>query len=184
MKKISPIIFNTPMVQAIQAGRKKQTRRVMRHQPTMVDESGAWWKMLSGGLFLNLLKCPYGQSGDILYVRETHTVNILGHGYIYRADCGEMPILGKWTPSIHMKKVAARTFLEITRIRWERVADISEADAVAEGCAGGGTWDTAPSLQFMSLWESINGPESWAANPWVWVLDFKETSLTDIWPII
>lgn len=110
----------------------------------------------------------------------------LGACYLYRADsCAErerdLVAPGQpWKPSIHMRREASRITLELTDVRVERLQDISDADAQAEGCeprqpltAAGivipGQWR----LGFRDLWESINGPESWAANPWVWVLNFK-----------
>ncbi|HEK2744527.1 hypothetical protein JEP37_02230 [Proteus mirabilis] len=114
-----------------------------------------------------------------------------GHGYytghiIYSAD-GDFTwgdddgcIDGRscWKPSIHMPRWASRITLEITNIRVERLNDISQSDAIAEGCwygRGGGVPDKAitPSDQFPTLWEEIYGDGSWSSNPWVWVIEFK-----------
>lgn len=103
---------------------------------------------------------------------------------LYRAD-GHEKLTG-WTPSIHMLRWASRITLEITGVRAERLQDISEADCIAEGIeprADGWAWytgtdrdwtyTTQPRTSYRSLWESINGHESWYANPWVWVVEFK-----------
>ena len=82
-----------------------------------------------------------------------------------------------------MPRWASRITLEITGVRVERLQEISEKDAIAEGCIcpnygiddywkKAGDPDT-PADVFMELWQSINGPESWSANPWVWVIEFK-----------
>lgn len=103
---------------------------------------------------------------------------------LYRAD-GHEKLTG-WTPSIHMRRWASRITLEITGVRVERLQDISEADCIAEGIeprADGWAWytgtdrdwtyTTQPRTSYRSLWESINGHESWYDNPWVWVVEFK-----------
>lgn len=104
--------------------------------------------------------------------------------------------LGPWKPSIHMPRKASRIQLGITNIRVERLQDISRQDAIAEGIRHSGLtingisegdhfydylmktedmceWFTNPIASFQSLWHSINGPDSWTANPWVWVIEFK-----------
>lgn len=131
-------------------------------------------------------ECPYGQPGDQLWVRETHRP-IIGQtcGLIavdYKADPQEkwerMRDQGgksKWTPSIHMKREYSRIQLEIVSVRVELLNDCSEADAKAEGV------DPATCVHeyydgYSKLWESINGAGSWAANPWVWVIEFKRVN--------
>jgi hypothetical protein len=79
----------------------------------------------------------------------------------------------KWRPSIFMPRWASRILLEITAIRVERLQDISEADARAEGIAKNQCPDWHALMDYQVLWESINGPGSWAANPWVWVVEFR-----------
>ena len=154
----------------------------------------------------DIIACPYGQPGDRLWVRETWNSSglnwrkpirdmrkVLGPVH-YSADPehgGWMPYWGPMKPSIHMPRWASRITLEITRVRVERLQDISEADAMAEGIErqeDGLGWkrgpisgdhpNTAtrtafPRLAYHSLWESINGPDSWATNPWVWAIEFK-----------
>ncbi len=87
-----------------------------------------------------------------------------------------------WRPSIHMPRWASRITLEITDIRVERLQEISYADAMAEGVPftelppGQGRPDPLHRAKFADLWESINGPGSWEANPWVWVIEFKRVT--------
>lgn len=92
---------------------------------------------------------------------------------------------GQYRPSIHMPRWACRIVLEITDVRVERVQDISDGDALCEGipvepvrpgvdvCIDGEWWPGQPVKHFRSLWQSINGSDSWDANPWVWALTFK-----------
>jgi hypothetical protein len=153
---------------------------------------------------LILEHCPYGQVGDLIWVRESwnhfpkdfpHTMN--NKPYCYRADFTPVPNCEvakedqfKWKPSIHMPKAAARIWLEITEITVERLWDISEEDAKAEGATANlhdisykewGVLDKFPPVHFLEyqkyffeLWVGINGPESWNSNPWVWVVKFKK----------
>lgn len=84
-----------------------------------------------------------------------------------------------WRPSIHMPRWACRLVLEVTGVRVERLHGISDQDCIAEGCAGGHDsipnyrYNALPSEHFRWLWNSINGPDAWDANPWVWVVEFK-----------
>lgn len=120
--------------------------------------------------------CPYGQPGDTLWVRETFfdTTGEWKPRYQYRANGTDLLPGWKWSPSIFMPRPASRITLEITSVRVERLNDISEEDARAEGC----DWKNTPHfgnsrLAYRSLWESINGPGSWDANPWVWMIQFR-----------
>lgn len=189
-----PILFSGEMVRAILDGRKTQTRRVIKLKTgDTFDEhalKGAiqeWRPMYDEvarkvvGKTAALIRCPYGQPGDRLWVRETFADEGCRQDRddcYYRAD-GESDLQGGgWTPSIHMPRWASRITLEIVSVRVERLREISEADAKAEGCwygKGGGEVDHAvlPENHFPTLWESINGPGSWGANPWVWVVEFK-----------
>ncbi len=203
--KERPIIFSGPMVRALLAGTKTQTRRVMKHQPTHFNPAGV--PRVANPYFgpSAVLRCPYGQPGDLLWVRETFAkIDGQTRPWIetdYRATYAHGDRLGdhlgikkRWTPPIHMPRAASRITLEITEVRVERLQEISEADAVAEGCArlplqdGHGAWwsadvDAGPALHgrtardaYRLLWESINGPGSWGENPWVWVIAFKVCS--------
>jgi len=169
--KERPILCIAPMVRAILDGSKTQTRRVAKLTDTgrikAVGSPRNWHPDDPNAL----IACPYGQPGDRLWVRESISATVCAcgqdycTGYIYRAD-GEPPTRLKWRPSIHMPRAASRITLEIVSVRVERLLDISEADARAEGVAS--------VSEYFELWKSINGaapsPEN---NPWVWVVEFK-----------
>lgn len=202
--KERPILFSGPMVRAILDGRKTQTRRMMKHQPPVRSLGFSRSKVVHEFSICGRdHRCPYGKPGDRLWVRETwQALADFGHGhriatkediaagnasFRYRAtdETGWIPPLA-WRPSIHMPRWASRITLEIVNVRVERLQDISEGDSEAEGTA---TWiETRRQLdqvkgvlsetyyrdQFRELWQSINGPESWNANPWVWVVEFRK----------
>ena len=204
--KERPILFNAPMVRALLAGTKTHTRRALKPQPsefvggpgvTLRDGSPAPLIALDDSVepYGREIACPYGKPGDRLWVRETwHDASSSLHSCaLYRADGIDLH-WDKWAPSIHMPRWASRITLEITSVRVERLQDISEVDAAAEGltfsakarrsdgCMGiyelhmpDGKLhfnDNARDL-FRTLWEQINGPDSWAANPWVWAIEFR-----------
>lgn len=194
--KERPILFSAPMVRALLAGTKTQTRRVVKPAPqTVRNHRSAAWDGDPAELMKLLTtagrRCPYGQPGDRLWCRETWlTVN--GDDTFYRADylhdpAGDRAHGVAWKPSIHMHRSRSRITLEVTGVRVERLQDISEADALAEGVTplpGGDMWTAGglydgplhaarPQWAYRRLWEQINGPESWAANPWVWVVEFR-----------
>ena len=133
---MKPIIFSGPMVAAIYDLRKTQTRRVIKPQP---DDDGMIHAITNTGA-VSLLDvrdeglAPY-RVGDVLYVRETWTYHEgARYGIIFKARCPQnLAQRIKWKPSIHMPKEAARLFMRVTDVRAERVNDISEADALAEG---------------------------------------------------
>ena len=207
--KERPILFSAPMVRALLAGTKTQTRRVYKAR------NGGIWPNHNDlpGMRQILRNSPHGQPGDRLWVRETwgyidpdnsgyeietgpgahFAPELMQEGHAlrdfwrrrvaYRATWKEPTYgvgpdaPGRWRSSIHMPRWASRILLEITSVRVERLQDINEADAKAEGVElsydrdrmRGGTWKGG----YRMLWESINGPGSWDANPWVWVLEFK-----------
>ena len=142
------------------------------------------------------MHCPYGIPGDQLWVRET--LRDSGTGWRYAADsmaitmsktCHDYPAMIAWAhhqerdycPSIHMPRWASRITLAVTSVRVERVQDITEADALAEGCDGDCGIGYLPAHQagpcvyhFAQLWDTINGTRApWASNPWVWVVGFE-----------
>lgn len=231
-----PILFSAPMVRAILDDKKTQTRRLVKDQaeyelvlflrvqdgypdgrPRFVFES-------DGGEPVGIV-CPYGQSGDRLWVRETWA-HVFGHeesesweqptkyfvvdGWhkniaatnagpvFYEADGYDEPSW-PWRPSIHMPRWASRLTLEVTGVRVERLQDISDDDARAEGVerndliisgfdegiryrdyAGNddmAEWFSDPVRSYRTLWESIHGPVSWDANPWVWVVEFQRAEV-------
>tara|TARA_R110002094_G_scaffold54390_7_gene65607 strand:- start:3252 stop:3815 length:564 start_codon:yes stop_codon:yes gene_type:complete len=184
------------MVRAILDGRKTQTRRVMKPQPG--NDNRIPWPGRKN-IVINIRDdrvpqlCPYGQPGDRLWVRETFRLfdshqecscydSCVCSKYngkpVYRADSYWDE--SKWKPSIYMPRWASRITLEVTGVRVERLQDIGEEGAKAEGVIGedeaaaaGLTWYDKPRRAFRFLWESINGPGSWDANPWVWVVEFR-----------
>lgn len=201
--KLRPILFSTEMVQAILAGCKTQTRRVVKPQPdgypcgictssTESKDIGAFGFAKDERITANI-KCHYGQVGDVLWVRETWAP-ALGY-FAYKADYTAETLAlpenkGLWKPSIHMPFEAARIFLQITDIRVERLQDITEEDAKAEGvwpsdrdmtlaqryynyCNPSNPQGFSFKVGFELFWQSINGKDSWNANLWVWVIEFE-----------
>lgn len=227
--RFKPILFSTPMVQAILEGRKTQTRRII-DLPKGINVSdfysGDKGFLTTKGFFQLILKTDFEKAitlfpkykiGDILWVRETfgvHEGSVQG-SYAYsegeevkfpphflqngirrcidfKADYPKSSL--KWKPSIFMPKEACRIFLKVTDVRVERLQDISEEDAIAEGI-GIARWTNnfinymnhensfdknstylglkGAICSFWSLWEKINGEKSWEENPFVWVYTFE-----------
>ena len=207
-----PILFSAPMVLAILAGAKTQTRRAIKAaRPEWIrlnpqphpDADGRLCFGWDGNVGYPM-RCPYGQPGDKLWVREAYMPDPPDDGTwagtawrgcrdsqlediperfrtpahcIHRATWQGGDLVG-WRPSIHMPRWASRITLEITGVRVEKLQDISEADARAEGCRSNA--DTLAETgyatcrdAFRDLWESINGPGSWDANHWVWCIEFR-----------
>lgn len=196
--KERPILFSGEMVRAILDGRKTMTRRVIKVQPPddayilgrMVESTARadrknegklhWIKFNDSRIISSdktYFKCPYGQIGDMLWVRETYIEDT--NGIHYKADdkfnCAKE--LGGWTPSIFMFREYSRINLEITNIRVERLSDITEEDAKAEGVAkeGNTVYPYSFKEMFSHLWDSINSKRGfgWDKNPWVWVIEFR-----------
>lgn len=248
--KERPILFSSPMVRALLAGRKTQTRRVVKPKPAEAlnflggrcdgsisgaDDIELRWdaccdddgKRLDPQWLAFCAEYPeegclpigraYGQPGDRLWVRETFAHD--GAETLYAADCSDAELAeerklrrefrgiadefpgGHWRPSIHMPRALSRIMLQITDVRVERLQEISETDAIDEGVLGlGKDWNasafpdyyeafaiaagnhTKPPLgptpveRYVKLWEQRNGAGSWAANPWVWVIEFERLS--------
>lgn len=231
--KTRPILFSTPMIQALLDGRKTITRRAIKWE-ALHKQAGisfpskvrlAWFRLLknwgldAGDGVMREVNCPYGKPGDLLWVRETlvedcnHSVSLVGYkaGVAFVKHPWDCP--RHYIPSIHMKRIYSRLTLEITDIRVERLNDISEEDAKAEGIfftdygrncfhyggppadvgdcpsgevthpqRNGWSWKNTKHHDqclgtartgFMNLWQSINGPDSWEANPWVWCVSFR-----------
>ena len=192
------MIFNAEMVRAILDGRKTQTRRPIKWKQTRFTEIGEredgskWpWSEDAEHACDFWHPCPFGAVGDRIWVRETW--NKYGGLLTYRADHDwiddmrkETVCTAKWVPSIHMPRWASRILLEITNVRVERLNAISEEDARAEGIIDGGCLNCGEpepcgcanpepdaTDAFAYLWQSIYGQESWNADPWVWVIEFK-----------
>ena len=191
-----PIIFSAPMVRAILAGTKTQTRRVVKfkpwHQIEQRDDGTPWpWMYDDDRAADHWVPCPYGQPGDWLWVRETFAkIDGQTQPWIetdYRATythgdrlSDSLGIKKRWTPAIHMPRAASRITLEVTGVRVERLQDISETDTVAEGIpAGEVSPDDAGRFAYRLLWESLHGSGSWDANPWLWVVEFKRITQKD-----
>ncbi|HFF8969403.1 hypothetical protein [Serratia marcescens] len=179
--KERPVIFNGEMVRAILDGRKTQTRRALnwKRQPytEMAErDDGSLWPWAEDGERGGDIwfSCPFGEVGDRLWVRETF--GDCGNRLVYRADTedGAASQVKRWVPSIHMPRWASRITLEITGVRVERLQDISEADAIAEGGTKHFNIDW-----FGPLWASIYGVDSWNSNPWVWVIEFRRVEVRD-----
>lgn len=202
--KETGLMFKAPLVRAILEGRKTQTRRVVKgvgHDNCIALRKPSKTK---AGVFTHAMDapklglCPCGKPGDLIYVRETFSQHPEWGQLAFRADGEEFEDADgwlwepKWKPAIHMPKALARIWLEVTGVRVERLNEISESDCWAEGVEEvmhefdgvsqcemakrlGCCIDDAKPL-FAQLWESTGG--DWAANPWVWVVDFKILSTT------
>lgn len=174
--KERPILMSAPMVMALLDNRKTQTRRIVKFLPGCRHDmqqraDGTYWPDWTKDDYTGDQPCPHGRPGDRLWVKETF--NLCGGKPFYRAS-GEMHADWKWKPSLFMRRENSRITLEIARVRCERLNDISEADARAEGCEPlGDDVSQAFRLGYMHLWGRINGPGSWSANPWVWVIEFR-----------
>lgn len=205
--KERPVIFNGEMVRAIIDGRKTQTRRPIKF-PLLDKNMGCELagNELAGEVRAgNYSNVPFGQVGDRLWVRETWQGPLVDEEHLddylanvekfqtpqfceYAADGGARPefcdlddnVRQGWRPSIHMPRWASRITLEITAVRVERLNDISEEDAKAEGVKTGvspGHEHMMHQVAFSELWQSIYGAENWRANPWVWVIEFRRVEV-------
>lgn len=235
---MKPILFNTEMIQAILEDRKTVTRRAVKPQPKGAhavmdcDDNAHTFDLLcgnggNGGIFADwaeTVKAPFW-FGDILYVRETwckvgndvdklyfdNDAAMYDGMYLYKADGIDLTDIGKWHPSIHMPKEAARLFLRVTDVRVERLQDMTEDDVCAEGAEpliqcphehptygpdgtlGDMCWNTdcCSKCEYISksdgelfgeyIWDSTIKKADlplygWAANPWVWVIEFERIS--------
>jgi len=199
-----PILFSTPMVQSVLNGSKTQTRRLFKvnNQIITAKEENVFFDVEMGEAVYSSVggqswyKCPYGQVGDILWVRESFYEPMfegLNGKYYYKADLEKQGWDFKWKPSLFMPKDACRLFLEITDIRIERLQEISDEDCKSEGIKReiftptgeecyyfypcndlrDDSYLDSPKISFYSLWKSINGQQSWDDNPFVWVIGFK-----------
>lgn len=210
-----PILFSAPMVRALLAGRKTQTRRVVKprhdwHVDEVPDERGVFrpWPIFEAYVYAEPetveVPCPYGSPGDRLWVKESirRVAEPVGEErwceseYIADGEPTEAdvwPWKNRALPSIHMPRGLSRLTLEVTAVRVERLQAISEEDAKAEGVkpffeehssigpdqritSGELAADAPFRASFAVLWDTINEATSWAANPWVWVVEFKRVT--------
>jgi hypothetical protein len=206
MKGIS---FKPEMYRAIMAGNKTQTRRQIKPQPVLANDRWDWHKDGRSAVWRNGLNpshtgaagfvdfCPYGTPGTVLFIKEAI---YKGKGCFTYYGIDDKPVTfngrrmrWRWKPerlaAMYMPRKAAREFIAIKNVRAERLHDMSDADAIAEGiervpqcgilrCAGWKDYTLPrngfihPVESYRSLWESINGKGSWAENPWAWVVEF------------
>ena len=191
--------MNTEMVNAILAGRKTQTRRLIKERHLRVLDSPyhkEHSEVPDKVLLEKLCELPY-QSGDVLYVRETWCENgdyelypFETEKFWYKADEPDKvpptPVWFRgWHPSIHMPKEAARIFLRVTGVRVERLKDITVEQAEKEGFPAFGIEDNIPwnpaILKFKEIWDSTIkkadlAQYGWEASPWVFVIEFERIS--------
>jgi hypothetical protein len=188
--KERPIVFG-PIVRAILDGSKTQERRLAQHPLAQAAVRVNSYKNQSefdcilpngtGGI----IQCPHGKPGERLWVCEEFCVfpedapDGMGHNVYYRADDCNLSDAAleamrrnsvKWRPSVDMPRTASRILLEITDVRVQRLQEISEEDAWAEGCD---PYDLNSIEWFRAMWEPDNGTGSWDANPWVWAISFR-----------
>lgn len=208
--KERPILFSGPMVRALLDGNKTQTRRALRgfcppNRPEYDSETGRL-EWFNGDEVVVGMRCPYGQPGDRLWVREawrtSKVADELKPSQLVGGSCSpiwyeaqnEVPFhpsdFGKLRPSMFMPRWGSRIMLEITGVRVERLQDISDDDCLAEGiaqvvrerlpsiqqCGEYDAIDVDPVAEYRALWETINGSGAWDVNPWVWVVEFRRLS--------
>lgn len=172
MNKERGILFKPEMMVALLSGKKTQTRRLV--SGTALEWLGDIGFDPAFVCDKDNHLCPYGYKGDILWTRESIGYPLDGGAVIYRADGGFATLpdfakkvlkKGRWTPSIHQPKIYSRAKLLINDIRIERLQDITDENARAEGFEG--------VTEFANYIDEINGLETWDNNLWVWVIDFE-----------
>ena len=182
---MKPMLMNTEMVKAILAGRKTVTRRLIKERHLRVLDSPyhkEHSEVPDKVLLEKLCESPY-QSGDVLYVRETWCKGSLNGGadqYFYKADDNDFHC--QWRPSIHMPKEAARIFLRVTKVRAERLQEITDDDLAKDfdlceyAIPAVGSEHIARIVWDSTIKKSDLGKYGWDANPWVWVIEFERIS--------
>lgn len=208
--KERPILVSTPLIRPILTDLKVHTRRLIRlpegydlaQNATVSHRHGIWWEVRCEPWETVVVRCPFGVPGDRLWVRETwRSVGWRpenGHWIEYAADNAKVwreapkDVLSvdvynhahpdRWRPSIHMPRWASRISLEVTEIRVQRIQEITEEDARAEGVCehpaarsvvDSGMWTYRAA--FRAVWDAID-PGGWDRNPWVWVVAFKRVA--------
>lgn len=208
--KFKPILFNTEMVRAILEGRKTQTRRIIKPQPTNPRWNNVGWLGWDDGH--GYCMKPPCMVGDVLWVRETFDNVAMGHPWYYKADGDLRPECWKgerWMPSIHMPKEAARIFLKVKGVRVKRLQDITPEEVEAEGTDMDAWYkhdewqhrvgDGFVADEIMVVFETLCGffghrvwdntmqsleqyeKYGWDANPWVWVIEFERCEKPEWW---
>lgn len=224
--KARGILMSSAMVLAHLAGRKTQTRRLKGLEALNADPN----KVRMDDLRDFISYCPYGEVGDLLYVRESFYLDnnpidtscrydtvtykadflhrdIERRGVVYtRQEKADMCLEGwhhpdypdredlRWKPGIHMPKEAARIWLQLQRVGLERLSDISEKDAIAEGIeeitgSNPQRWKRYdeipgylstiyPYFSYQTLFQSLHGKEMALLDPWLWVLEYRVVSIT------
>jgi hypothetical protein len=164
------ILFKGPLVRAIIEGRKSQTRRIIKRPEKYT------------GIRDCAFCCPYGAPGDLLWVKETWQRDPAGKlPTCFRADGCRCGFEHAWRSPLFLSRELSRLTLRITDVRVQRLQEISEEDAKAEGVepAIAGLDERGPLKRyrtgFVRGWSSIHGPESWARNDWVWAITFVPT---------
>ena len=196
-----PILFSAPMVRALLDGTKTQTRRAVKmtprgkaaigltasHVPYTRDNGTIQHTLREADGRHNWITKNIAEPGDTLWVKESiQRDEAFGQASSFAADCTptkatEWAWKRKALPGMFMPKVLSRITLEVTGVRVERVQDISEADAVAEGvhavevptCVVQNGYTIPARAAYETLWCDINGAQSWADNPWVWCVTFR-----------
>lgn len=181
--KERPIKFTREMIRAILEGRKTQTRRIVSPQPATHLLDGEWIPP----------KCPYGKAGDLLRLSEEVCVRAVSddrYSLLFAADLTHTERYG--TPDlilkirgykkgmlrgVHLPPAYARSLrLTISSIRLERLNDISDEDAIAEGWPGTDEMPWSPRGWYQAVWQSIHGEEAWDMNAWVWAIEWPRIS--------
>lgn len=204
-----PILFSAPMVNQLLIDAKTQTRRLIQLRGEELGSRDRWLVTTTGRIG-RAIHCPYGKPGDTLWVRETFVtfkekdwIGYPADGAMLRWRDGNviardaMVQVPKKTPSIYMRRWMSRLQLEVTAVRAERLLDITESDAKAEGArrffemypgigrdqritSGELASDGEYRAGFACLWDDINADRAtWKSNPWVWVVTFRRTGATD-----
>ena len=199
MSRVLPILFNTEMVRAILDGRKTCTRRICKDANECTVPDMEFYnadrrtyavhnfadKEHTEQLSIAERTCPICP-GDILYVRETWKKAPNGYYYYEDWQRNDIADVTKWKPSIHMPKEAARIWLKVTNVRVERLQEITEVQAQAEGCNSGLLTGACTARgQFEDLWNSTVKKSDidrygWDANSYVWVIEFERCEKPEI----
>ena len=194
--KERPILFTPDNVQLVREDKKTQTRRIVK-TPKWAHQGDPEIEIDSRGLPICIeevsgcfadIPCPYGMPGDRLWIKEGYLTRLNGDAIIYRNDytrtygvaeaAGFGAMYGGWKSPMFMPREYSRVILEITHVRAERLLEISEEDAQAEGIDD--AWlvknHIAPpySQAYFFLWDSINGVHSHKEDPLVWAITFKK----------